>query len=164
MINYQAVITEDVDTLLCEERKHARAKLRDRVRILRLLKSGEARSLAAAAHILGLSTQQVRKLFLRYRKEGMKGLLQWRYKGNHRKISCDDESKFVAEVAKRQQGFASQKQAQAYIADTFGVQLTQPAISFLFSRNGIRLKTARPRNIETSEEKQQEYKKNLLPM
>lgn len=131
--------------------------------MLRLLKSGEARSLAVAAQAVGLCHGQVRKLFNCYRREGLAGLLRWRYNGNRRKLKHEDELKLVAESGKRENGFASQRQAQTYIATTFGVLLTQPAISIIFARNGIRNKTGRPRNILTSEGEQQKYKKNSRP-
>ena len=163
MIDYPSIITEDIATLLEAERRQSRAKLRDRIRILRLLKSGTARSLPVAADMVGLGIGQVRKLFDRYRQEGFEELCRWRYQGNHRKITRENELKLVEEASKRENGFTSQSEAQSYIFATFGVELTQPAISDIFSRNGIRCKTARPRNIFSSEEAQQEYKKNSHP-
>ena len=70
MIDYRTVITEDLGTLHHAERSQKRAKQRDRIRTLRLLKTGEARYLPSVADLLGLWTGQVRKLFNRYRKEG----------------------------------------------------------------------------------------------
>lgn len=163
MIKYSEIITEDSPSLFIEERKQTRAKLRDRIRMLRLLKTGEARSLCAVTTMIGLGITQVRKLFNCYRKEGISGLLLWRYKGNHRKLKAEEEEKIIAESYARENGFVSQKEAQLYILATFGVNMTQPGVSVLFSRNGIRNKTGRPLNILTSKADQEVYKKNSHP-
>lgn len=164
MIDYRTVITEDLETLLQAERSQKRAKQRDRIRMLRLLKSGAARSLPSVAELLGLGIGQVRKLFNRYRKEGLTELCRWHYQGNHRKLSKEQEAQLIEQSGKRPDGFTSQAEVQTYIVTTFGVQLTQPGISNILARNGVKLKVGRPRNILTLEEDQQKYKKNSLPL
>lgn len=47
-MNYASKIQESIDYLLEQERKSTLALLRDRVRFIRLLKSGEAKTQSAA--------------------------------------------------------------------------------------------------------------------
>lgn len=160
MLKYAEIIVEDVETLLECERRQRQSKLRDRVRMLRLLKSGQARSLAAVAPMLGLSAAEVRYLFNNYRKQGLNEFTRWRYGGNNRYLTAEQEQQVVAACGQASNAFAAQADLQQYILQTFEVHYSQPGISALCSRKKIKHKVGRPRNSKASEEHQQEYKKN----
>ncbi len=55
-------IQESIDYLLEQERKSALALIRDRVRFIRLLKSGEAKTQSAASQVIGLCERQSQRL------------------------------------------------------------------------------------------------------
>lgn len=55
MLDYDALIQESPEALEAQEKKLRRSAVSYRVRMLRLLKSGESRSLAAAAEQIGYS-------------------------------------------------------------------------------------------------------------
>jgi hypothetical protein len=78
MIKYHEEIKESEAELLAVERRQSRSKLRDRVRLLRLLKSGSSRSLTQASVVIGLSVAQTRRLYNKYRQGGLQELLAWR--------------------------------------------------------------------------------------
>jgi len=160
MLKYSEIIVEDEQSLLECERQQKHAKLRDRVRMLRLLKSGEARSLAAVAPMIGLSAAEVRYLFANYRKQGLSEFMRWRYGGNNRYLTPQQEQQLVARCSDTSNSFAGQADLQQYILQTFEVSYSQPGISMLCSRKKIKHKSGRPRNSKASEEQQQEYKKN----
>jgi hypothetical protein len=58
-IHYPEVITESVDELLATERTVRGQRSQPRVAMLRLLKSGQARSLVAVAPMLGYGVRTV---------------------------------------------------------------------------------------------------------
>ncbi len=57
------------------ERRHRYTHLFHRVRMLRLLKSGESTNLGEAAKALGYSRRQCQRWFLTYKREGLEELL-----------------------------------------------------------------------------------------
>lgn len=160
MLNYKELIVEDVETLLEYERQQKQAKLRDRVRMLRMLKSGEARSLPVAATLLGISLTNARYLWANYQKQGLTEFTRWRYGGNHRKLTTEQQQQLVLAASEAPNSFASQADLGQYILQRFQVDYTQSGISLLCSRNKLKHKVGRPRNKAASEEQQQEYKKN----
>lgn len=162
MLNYKEIIDEDVESLQECERQQKHAKLRDRVRMLRLLKSGKARSLAVAGSMVGISASQAGTLFRQYRQEGLSEFTRWRYGGNHRKLTAEQQQELVSRMSETPNDFSSQSALGQYIFQSFGVRYTQSGISVLCSRNGIKAKVGRPRNKASSEEEQQAYKKNSV--
>jgi putative transposase len=75
-IDYPQVIRQDPKRLQECERQQRGTALAPRVRLLRLLKTGQARSLPEAAALLGYSTVQVTRWWACYRQRGLPGLLQ----------------------------------------------------------------------------------------
>lgn len=75
-IDYSRTIRQDPKRLQEYERQQRGTTLASRVRLLRLLKTGQARSLPEAAALLGYSTVQVTRWWGCYRQRGLPGLLQ----------------------------------------------------------------------------------------
>jgi DNA-binding transcriptional ArsR family regulator len=73
-ILYPQVITEDPHELKELEKHHRYTHLFQRVRMLRLLKSGECSNLGEAAEALGYSWRQCQRWFATYREGGLKEL------------------------------------------------------------------------------------------
>lgn len=74
--NYPRAIRQDPAQLQESERPLRGTPLASRVRLLRLLKTGQARSLPEAADLLGYSTVQVTRWWACYRQRGLTGLLK----------------------------------------------------------------------------------------
>jgi predicted DNA-binding transcriptional regulator YafY len=74
-IDYPRVITEDQEKLKKLEKRHRYSHLFHRVKMLRLLKSGEGSNLREAAEALGYSRRQCQRWFLTYMQEGLEELL-----------------------------------------------------------------------------------------
>src|ERR687892_2931894 len=74
-ILYPQVIEEDPHELEKLEKHHRYSHLFHRVRMLRLLKSGECSNLGEAAKALGYSRRQCQRWFLTYRRVGLEQLL-----------------------------------------------------------------------------------------
>jgi transposase len=73
--DYPRVIKEDLRELEKLEKRHRYSHLFHRVKILRLLKSGECSNLGEAAKALGYSRRQCQRWFLTYRRKGLEELL-----------------------------------------------------------------------------------------
>lgn len=54
MMKYAIKIVKSIEYLVEQERKSTLAQIRDRVRFIRLLKSGEAKTQSAAGELIGL--------------------------------------------------------------------------------------------------------------
>jgi hypothetical protein len=74
-IDYPQVIKEDHEELEELEKRHRYTHLFHRVKMLRLLKSGECSNLGQAAEALGYSWRQCQRWFATYRKGSLKELL-----------------------------------------------------------------------------------------
>ena len=82
-IHYPDRIQESVDTLLAQERRLRRSAI-DRVKMLRLLKSGRYRSQSQLAPLLGHSDRTLRRWWQLYQQQGLAGLLADRGRGGSR--------------------------------------------------------------------------------
>ena len=80
-LDYRKAIQETEQRLFTLERSQTKALLRDRMRFLRLLKSGECTSQAQAGRLIGLKLRASEKLWRKYRERGIEGLLTYPYRG-----------------------------------------------------------------------------------
>jgi len=74
-IHYPDRVEESEDLLLNQERRLRCSPLADRVKMLRLLKSGRYRSQAQLAPVLGHSDRTLRRWWQCYQHHGVSGLL-----------------------------------------------------------------------------------------
>lgn len=73
--------------LLVRTRESTLALVRDRVRFIRLLKSGEAFTQSTAGQVIGLCERQSQRLWRIYQQEGLAGLQKkpaWGYQGKYK--------------------------------------------------------------------------------
>lgn len=75
-IDYTNVIEENEDELIALEKRLRGQRTAVRVRMLRLLKTGQVRSLRACAPLLGYSLGQLNRWWKRYREGGVSDLLE----------------------------------------------------------------------------------------
>src|SRR5260370_36458470 len=75
-IKYPKVIQESEEELTRLEQRLRGQKAADRVRVLRLLKSGTVKSLKDCAPMVGDSVSQLTRWWERYRAEGLAGMLK----------------------------------------------------------------------------------------
>lgn len=157
-MNYDTKIEESVNYLLEQERKSTLALVRDRVRFIRLLKSGEAKTQSAAGQVIGLCERQSQRLWRIYQQEGLAGLQKkpaWGYWGKLssvqitqlRQFLLDDQAETLADI-------------QAYLKNNLGVSYTIGGVSDLCKRLKVKLKTGRPVNVRQQPGAIDEFKKN----
>jgi len=159
-MNYADKITQNLDDLLLLEKQQTKARLRDYVRLLRLLKAAQAKSQQHAADQLNLSLRQVQRLWQRYQKQGVDDLIQSRYVPYWGKLSATQLSQLRAFLLTDQaQTLAS---IQTFLADAFAIHYTMGGISDLCKRMKIKPKQGRPVNIRQEPGAVEAFKKSLL--
>jgi transposase len=157
-MDYEATIKEKIEELTCLEKTTKDLKGRDRVRFLRLLKSGEASSQLQAGRMIGLKLRQSQRLWQRYQKLGIEEFIKSRYEGRQSKLS--EAEKAILEDRLKKDDVQSLQQAQEYLAQKFGVDYTIGGVSNLFQQMKIKLKTGRPRNYRQDKAETEDFKKN----
>lgn len=134
-MNYATEILESEEHLLKEEKAQPSDKLRDKVRLIRLLKSGK--SLQEATDFIKVSYRQAQRYITVYRTKGIAELLKVNYKSNAAKLSPADIEQ-VRRYLKKSGGVGmTLVHLQTYIFDEFGQEYTLGGISSLLKRNNI---------------------------
>jgi hypothetical protein len=77
--------------IACTGKGQTIALLRNRMRLLRLLKSGECTSLAEAGRGIGLKLSGSEKRWRKYREQGIAGLLDYPFKGYGGKLTSGQQ-------------------------------------------------------------------------
>jgi transposase len=159
-MNYQAEIIESEDDLIKLERSTKDGKVRDRVRFIRLLKTGQATTQQQAGMLIGLGIRQSQRLWQRYRQNGIAILAVGNYQGGTAKLTEVEQSRLKQRLKKDDIG--SLEQARNCLEKEFGVSYTIGGVSYLFKRLKIKLKTGRPTNVKQNPAQTQEFKKKNI--
>lgn len=156
--DYPTVIAEDLTTLRRLERRLRGRPTAARVRALRLLKGGAARSLGACAELVGHSPRQVARWWATYRREGLAALLRERPRpGKASRLTADALDGLKAAMAAGR--IATLKDAQRYLADEHGV--VYPSLNGVWQqlrKHKIKLKSGRRRHELADAEAQEAFR------
>ena len=159
-ILYTQVITEDPDDLEELEKRHRYSHLFQRVRMLRLLKSGEATNLGEAARALGYSWRQCQRWFASYQEGGTEELLKSRLHERGRQELVTQEALEDLKQSMKKGEIATVGQADRFLREHHGIEYAHPdGVGQLLRRHKIKLKTGRPRHEEADQEEQEAFKK-----
>ena len=158
-MKYTDIIAQTADQLLQLEKQQTNARLRDYVRLLRLLKTQLATTQQQAATQLNLSLRQVQRLWKRYQLDGIDCLIESRYQPYWGKLSSAQISQLRAYL------FTDQAQTlgqiQTFVLDSFGVSYTIAGLSELCHRLQIKPKKGRPVNVRQEPGAIEAFKKSL---
>lgn len=157
-IDYGRRVTETVEELARQERALRGHPGGDRIRLLRLLKSGEERSLARAATTLGYCERQVQRWWQRYTTGGVAGLLEIGRPGGRRERITAAAWEGLCEQMRAGQ-IGRLQDAQSYLKEQWDLHYCLDAVSKLFRRRQTKLKTGRPRHRRTDAAAQAAFKK-----
>ena len=159
-IDYSDKITESADELQALEKKRsAERSVADRLKMLRLLKSGRCRSRSQVADVLGYSERQLGRWFDTYRSGGLEALCRTEKPGGKDERVTEQAWEALCEQMKAGK-IARLKDAQTFLQEEFGVEYeSESGISRLFKRRGTKLKTGRPRHRDADPEAQAAFKK-----
>jgi transposase len=161
-ILYSQVIEEDPHELKKLEKHHRYTHLFQRVRMLRLLKSGECSNLAEAADALGYSWRQCQRWFTTYRQGALQELLKSRVeeRGRQEELVTPEAFEELQEAMKRGE-IATISQAHRFLSER-GIVYSHPDdVGQLLRRRKVKLKTGRPRHEKADPEEQEAFKKSL---
>jgi transposase len=159
-IDFPRVISEDQERLLELEKRHRYTHLFHRVKMLRLLKSGECSSLGEAAESLGYSWRQCQRWFAIYRWEGLDELLVSRVSERGPSELVTEEAFWQLEEAMKRGEIATVAQAHRFLLQR-GINYAHPeSVGGLLRRRQVKLKTGRPRHEKADPKEQETFKKS----
>lgn len=160
-IRYPEVITESVDVLLAAERAVRGQRSQPRVAMLRLLKSGQARSLVAVAPMLGYGVRTVNTWWKRYQTDGLDGLVAQRPRPGKRS-QLTETAWAGLEAAMTRGEIATLKDAQRFLAEGHGIHYQSlGGVWWMLRQRQARPKTGRRRHRQADADAQTEYKRRL---
>src|ERR671932_550730 len=125
-ILYPQVIEEDQKELEKLEKHHRYTHLFQRVRMLRLLKSGECSNLGEAAQALGYSWRQCQRWFKSYSEGGLEGLLKSRVGERGRQELLTPEAFEDLQEAMKRGEIATIGQADEFLRERHGIEYAHP--------------------------------------
>ena len=159
-IDYPRTIVEDEEKLRELEKRHRYGHLSHRVRMLRLLKSGECSSLGEAAESLGYSWRQCQRWFATYRRDGLSELLVSRVGERGPSELVTEEAFSEMEEAMKRGEIATLSQAHRFLWDR-GIRYSHPeSVGGLLRRRKVKLKMGRPRHEKADAKEQEAFKKS----
>jgi len=145
-IDYPQVIKEDPQALERLEKQHRYTHLFQRVRMLRLLKSGACSNLREAAQALGYSWRQCQRWFASYSQGGLGELLKSRVGERGRQELVTSEAFEELEEAMKEGQIATISEAHEFLSER-GIEYSHPdGVGRLLRRRKVKLKTGRPRH------------------
>lgn len=157
-MNYPVLITESVDQLKEIEKQQTLALQRDRVRFLKLLKTGQQKNQQQAGQAIGLGQRQAQRLWKTYRTGGLLALLPGKPRRGLGKLSSYHISQLRAFLlADRAQTLAD---IQTFLETEYAIYYTIGGLSDLCKRLKIKSKTGRPVNVRQQPGAVDEFKKN----
>lgn len=159
-LNYTELIQEDPGELARLERQHRSGSLADRLKMLRLLKSGAYRSRRALSDVLGYSERQLQRWFATYQRGGLPALVA-RERPSGRGERITPEAWAALEQEMKAGRVATLKEAQRFLEERFSTSYTIGGLSDLFRRRKTKLKTGRRRSKEASSQEQAAFKKSV---
>jgi transposase len=161
-IDYPQIIKEDQQELKKLEKQHRYTHLFQRVRMLRLLESGECSNLREAAQALGYSWRQCQRWFAKYREGGLGELLLSRVGERGRQELVTPEAFEELEESMKEGQIATIRQAHEFLSER-GIEYSHPdGVGQLLRRRKVKLKTGRPRHEKADPQEQEAFKKTSL--
>jgi transposase len=162
-ITYPKVIQESEEELTRLEQSLRGKKTADRVRMLRLLKSGAVKSLKECAPLVGYSVIQLTRWWERYRAEGLAGMLK-QHKPVGKASRLTPEAWAGLLQAMRAGHIATMQEARNYLEREWGIRYKNgKSLWWLFKKHRVKCKTGRRRHKKANAEQQAAFKKTLGP-
>jgi transposase len=158
-INYPVVIKESVADLTRLERQLRGQPTAARVRLLRLLKSGQTTTLAATAPLLGYGERSCARWWAAYRTGGLDALLDY-HTAPGRVSRLSEEAWQGLETAMTAGEIATLKDTQRYLAETWDIHYQSlTGIWEQIRTRRARKKTGRRRHRQADRAAQDAYKR-----
>ena len=160
--DYEKLIKESKARLRTLAKEHRNKLVGTRMRLLYLLKSGEAKTVSQAAQKIHYSRSQCHRWLKSYREEGLEALLKPEKKppGLTERMTPAAWKSLTEALAKGE--IASYKQARAFLAKEGIIYKDDSSILKLFQRHQIKSKPGRPQHEKADVEAREAFKKTSL--
>jgi transposase len=158
-ITYPKAIQESEEDLKQWEQQLRGQKAADRVRMLRLLKSGAVKSLKDCAPLVGYSLVQVTRWWERYRAHGLARFLEsYKPTGQRSRLTAEAWAGLLAQM--RAGHIATMQDARDYLEREWGISYKNgKSLWWLFKKHRVKWKTGRRRHKKANAEQQAAFKK-----
>ncbi len=158
-MNYAELIIETEEELKESENCQKLVQFQKRIRFLRLLKTGAAKTQKQAGEMVGWQLRNAQKIWQLYRRQRLDAVVRENKHWYFGKLSSRELAQLQNYLAMF--GAADLAQVQAVIQTRFNVSYTVGGVSAVCRRLKIKLKTARPVNAKKDAERAVAYKKTL---
>ena len=146
-------IHESVEELKSLMGQATQVHQKQRLSMLYLLRSGQAKNRKQVAELLGLHRTTKGSWLSSYETGGLEKLLEHRYPPGRVPVLTEEQRTSLRAVLLKPQGFSSYKEIQQYIADTFGVSMKYSAVYALaHDKWKAKLKVPRKSHIKNAKE------------
>jgi len=156
--DYPRLIVEEVAVLERLERSQRHGLAGDRVRFLRLLKSGQAANVSRAAPLVGYAVRTVQEWWRVYREQGLSKLVEVHRSGGQPE-QMTPEAWAGLEAEMRAGRIRRMGDAQLYLARQWRMDYGLDALYKLCKRRKVKWKTGRLRHCAADAEAQESFKK-----
>jgi len=158
-ITYPTAIQESEEELMRLEQSLRGQKAADRVRVLRLLKSGTVKSLKDCAPMVGYSVIQLTRWWEHYRADGLAGMLK-RHKPAGKASRLTPEAWAGLLQAMRAGHITTMQDARNDLEREWGIRYKNgKSLWWLFKKHRVKWKTGRRRHQKANVEHQAAFKK-----
>jgi transposase len=160
-LKYAEQIQESPAELTAWEHRFRGHRVADRVKMLRLLKTGAARSRRQLVDLLGYCERQLQRWWGVYQREGLAALVVERPRGGRRERMTPEAWKSLSAAMEAGQ-IGGLREAQRHLRKQCGVRYRGVSgVSRLLKRHGVKLKTGRRQHRKAELGQQAAFKKGL---
>ena len=157
-------ITETAAELKQLMHAQQKAKLKERLQALYLLKNGRAKTLQDLVDFLGRSKSTIESWLTLYRKKGVLGLLTWNYHGGQPPAIPEPVLTEWRDKLSHSQGFKSYGEIQQWLKEEHGLEIHYKTVhQTVHYKLKAKLKVARPTHLKREDTAVVEFKKNSQP-
>src|SRR5512134_11557 len=155
-------IIETADELKRLMNVQQKAKLKERIQALYLLKNERAKTLQDLADLLGRSISTIESWLTLYRKKGLLGLVAWNYHGGQPPAIPEPVLTELREKLSQPQGFKNYGEIQQWLKEEYGLEIHYKTVhQTVHYKLKATLKVARPTHIKRDDTAVVEFKKNF---
>lgn len=155
-------IIETADELKQLMHAQQKAKLKERIQALYLLKNGRAKTLKDLADFLGRSRSTIEYWLTRYRTGGLLGLLAWNYHGGQPPAIPKPVLAELREQLSQPHGFKNYGEIQHWLKEHYGLEIHYKTVhQTVRYKLKAKLKVARPTHLQRDDTAVVEFKKKL---
>lgn len=161
--DYPRIILEDDASLRQRETGVRGTAAAPRLQMLRLLKSGDARTLPQVAALIGYSPRQVERWWQTYRTQGLTALERV-YHPAGKSAQLTEQAWAGLRVELEAGRIGGQEDARRYLAERWGVQYASVnGISYQFKKRKVKWKTGRRRHAKADAAAQAAFQQTSPP-